>query len=63
MDDFMKVLLTAAVIFGVGLIILLVGFVGPALNEKGEQHGACIEKGGIWVDESRACMDPKGLMK
>jgi hypothetical protein len=55
--------------FLIGMGILFVGFIiffatviGPAIHEKGNQHQACIDKGGIWVDSSRACLKPDRLM-
>lgn len=47
----------------VAFIIFFATVIGPAIEEKGNQHWACIEKGGIWVDESRACMKSEGVMK
>jgi hypothetical protein len=61
-DDPIGCFLIAMGILFVGFIIFFATVVGPAIHEKGNQHAACIEKGGIWVDSSRACLKPDRLM-
>lgn len=50
---------------GILFVIFVVFFatvVGPGIAEKGNHHQACIDKGGIWVDSSWACLKPDRLM-
>jgi hypothetical protein len=56
-------LIGSGIVFGLFLTFILTVVV-PANNKVSDLHWACIDKGGVWVQESRACLDPnKVLMK
>lgn len=55
-DDWMTVFLSIAGVLGLGLAVLLIFFVGPGTSEKADQHQACLDKNGIWIDSSRDCL-------